>query len=703
MAENKKLTISKILSYPTNIVGLLSQDRLNSLYDFCSTRYDDLKSQRAARNEKLEEANKAALQVFEPKTFPWEGCSSVKYPLITNSSIDYASRIFPAVWQNGDVVKTRYYNEHKDYEAGERLAVFGNYLLNEKVPGWAQSLDKLCAAYPVDGLVLKKVYYDPEVGTPRSELVYPQDFFIPNEAYSIDSAEYYFHRMRRAKRTMIGNLRSGLWANFKEDELDDESGDAVATEGPEARPEDKVPSSMSSLYEVVEAYCFCDMDGDGYAEPYIVTFVPRIQKVVRIVPRFDLENIYSNEDGKIYKISTQEFFVPYEFLQSPDGSIYALGLGELLLPINKAINSGIDQLMDAGTLNNMSSGWISKNVRLKQGESPFTPGEWKAVDSYGGKLSENIVPMPKSEPSATTFQLVSTLIDAGAQIAGASQIKDIQIPSNLSQIASMAIIENGMTGLKSVYERFHRSLSLEIRLILTWWMKNPDFDEYKSIAGPDASPDDFKLIGSLVPVSNPSLVTTISRATKAQQLLDILKETGVTDGAKTIQKVLDLLGLNPADVMKSELSPAEQMAIEKEKATLDNMKADTVFKLSQSLRAKDQGIGDLVRANSETIARVSKSMLDLKNASLRKVSQKKGDASVSTEVTDTSMFMDELLALAKAAGVAFETPIGKVLGEKLEQSVEEGVQGVSDTEPNDIRVRIKEQSNKNGLAIPPAE
>lgn len=696
----KKITIEDILSYPTNVVPLLDENFLSGLFEYCSSRFEDLRTIRAPRNLALAEANKAALQVYEPKTFPWEGCSSVKYPLITNSCIDYASRIYPAVWQNGDVVKTKYHTDHKDYAVGDRLARFANYLLTEKVPAWAQSLDKLCSAYPVDGLMLKKVYYDPEVETPRSELVYPQDFFIPNEANDIPSAEYYFHRMHRPKRSIVGYLRSGLWLNMTENELDDDNGDIIPEDSVAVRPEDKTPAPQSSEYEVIEAYVCCDIDHDGYSEPYVVTFVPAAQKVVRIVPRFGAENVYRNLDGAIYKITTQEFFVPFEFLPSPDGGIYGQGLGELLLPMNKAINSAIDQLLDAGTLNNMSSGWISKNVRLKQGESAFTPGEWKAVDNYGGKLADSIVPMPKSEPSATTFQLAQSLIEAGTSIAGASQVKDIQVPSNLSQIASMAIIENGMTGLKSVYERFHRSLSAEIRLIMMWWAKSPDLNEYQSICGPEAQLSDFDAIGTLIPVSNPNLVTTISRATKAQQLLDILTQTGVPDAAKTVMEIMDLLGLNPEKVMKSEMSEAEKMAMMKEAEALNNLKADTIFKLASALRAKDQGIGDLARANSETMARASKSMLDMKNAALKKEPKVMGDKVVVTEVTDTAQFKDELLALAKAINITFNTPIGRVLGEKLEQPIPAATQGVQDVQSNDTAVRIAKNSTAGGLEIP---
>ena len=140
----KHLSLDKILANPTNIAGFLDEKVLGDYYDYCDTHYKDLVSGRTARNEKLKEANKEALQLYEQKDYPWPKAANVKFPLITNACVDFASRIYPAVWQDGDVAKTKFYGEHKDYAAGKRLALYLNYCLAEKVPGWSVNLDKLC-------------------------------------------------------------------------------------------------------------------------------------------------------------------------------------------------------------------------------------------------------------------------------------------------------------------------------------------------------------------------------------------------------------------------------------------------------------------------------------------------------------------------------------------------------------------------------
>lgn len=685
----KKLSIETILSNPTDVARLLNDNILGAIFDYCDVRYKDLVSIRTPRNEKLRQANEEALQVFKPKSFPWKGAASVKYPLITNACIDFASRMFPAVWQDGDVVKTKFYSDNKDYAAGDRIARYLNYVLAEKVPAWPDNLDKLTTALPINGLMLKKVYFDPEIMSVRSDLVFPQDMFVPNEASCLKDAPFYFQRYTITRQSIIGLIRSGVWyAEEKDFPEEEQAGEAVISDST-VRVEDKQTSSFSDVFEVVEGYINWDLDGDGFAEPYIVSFVPKVAKVVRIVPRFSEQSVIRNEAGQVYKITPDDYFVEYPFMQSPDGSMYALGIGELLLSINQAVDTSINQLLDAGTLNNTGGGWISKNLRLQQGQNETAPGMWRAVNSFTGKLSDNILPNPKSEPSPTTFQLLQTLIDAGARIAGAQQISDIQIPSNLSATSSMAIIENGMTGLKSVYKRFHRALTQELRLILAWLMKYPDIQEYQLVAGQGASIVDFQQIGSIIPVSDPNLITTISKATKAQQLLEMAQQQLIPGNSAAIQ-ICDYAGIDPSTVIPQEMSPAEKIALETQMAQLDLIKAQTVQSLALALRAKDQGIGDLYRADTEGLARSARAMADMKVATTFRKAKQVGDKVAVEDVVDGSNLGKQVQSLAAAMGINFNNPVGSLLGDKLKQSIPEGVEGVEDEQPNDVSIGMGE-------------
>ena len=291
----------------------MEKSQKEGIYDYCNTRYEDLVAIRTPRNEKLREANEEALQVYKRKDFPWPKSASVKYPLITNACIDFASRIFPAIWQDGDVVKTKFYKQHPDYAAGERLSRYLNYYLAERVPGWVDNLDKLTTAYPINGLMLKKVYFDPEAGAVRSDLVFPQDLFVPNEAATLKDAPYYFHRYTTTRRNIISFIRTGIWDAKEEDFKEDDMGTNDLPTNASVRAEDKTPSAFSDVFEAIEGYIVLDLDHDGYPEPFIVTFVPKVGQVVRIVPRFQADSITYSEDGKVVRIEPDEYFVEYQF------------------------------------------------------------------------------------------------------------------------------------------------------------------------------------------------------------------------------------------------------------------------------------------------------------------------------------------------------------------------------------------------------
>lgn len=101
----------------------------------------------------------------------------------------------------------------------------------------------------------------------------------------------------------------------------------------------------------------------------------------------------------ITSIDAMEYFTKYGFVPSPDGGIYDLGFGALLGPINESVNTLINQLIDSGTMQNGSTGFLGRGARIKGGEVRFRPYEWKRVDVAGSTLRDSIVLLPVAQPS----------------------------------------------------------------------------------------------------------------------------------------------------------------------------------------------------------------------------------------------------------------------------------------------------------------
>src|SRR3990167_6547610 len=125
-----------------------------------------------------------------------------------------------------------------------------------------------------------------------------------------------------------------------------------------------------------------------------------------MVARWDSDGVKLNDKKEVICFESVEYYTKYEFLPNPDGGFYGIGFGHLLGPLNESANTIINQLIDAGTLSNLQSGFIGKGLRLKLGEQRFEPGEWKTANFTGDDIKKQIFPLPVKEPSEVMFKLL---------------------------------------------------------------------------------------------------------------------------------------------------------------------------------------------------------------------------------------------------------------------------------------------------------
>jgi len=110
----------------------------------------------------------------------------------------------------------------------------------------------------------------------------------------------------------------------------------------------------------------------------------------------------------------------------------------------------------------LQAGFIGKGLRIRMGDTRFLPGEWKAVNSTGADLKQQIVPLPTKEPSNVLFQLMGSLITSGKELASVAEIFVGKMPGqNTPATTTMATIEQGMKVFTAVYKRLYRSLTEE--------------------------------------------------------------------------------------------------------------------------------------------------------------------------------------------------------------------------------------------------
>lgn len=527
----------------TNIAEDLDDDKLAEIAQRAIRGYEDDLASREEWERYVDEWTKLAAQVAEEKVYPWPNSSNVKYPLISTAAMQFNARAYPSlIPADGRIVKAQVIGKDptgEKKEKADRIAQYMSYQLMHEMDGWEEQMDKLLLMLPIVGTVFKKTYFDPIKKKNCSCLVLPKNLVINYWASCLEDAERITEILEMSPRQVKEQQLAELFLDI---ELSPPS-TAVLPEHKEVlRNQEPPPLDDSTPHVILEQHTFLDLNDDGYPEPYIVTLDYGSQKVLRIVARFDDTTIQTNDDGDIIQISPIQYYTKYDFIPNPDGGFYSIGFGHLLGPINEAVNSLINQLIDAGTLSNLQSGFIGKGLRLRMGETRLQPGEWRAVNSTGDDLRKQIVPLPMKEPSTVLFQLMGTLVTSGKELASVAEIFVGKMPGqNTPATTTMATIEQGMKVFTAVYKRVYRSLESEFKKLFRLNEVFLDYDTYVNVLDTAVNPDDFDSVGyDVCPAADPAAVSQTEKLVKAQALMELLP-TGLLDPMKVIQRLMDAL------------------------------------------------------------------------------------------------------------------------------------------------------------------
>lgn len=462
----------------------------------------------------IDEAMDIAKQVMTKKNFPWEGSANIKYPLICEASINFAARTYPELIPNNNIVMTDIIGndpEGQKAQRGKRVADCLSYQCI-KSPDWKEHLDRLLAMLPVVGTVFTKTYYSELEKRNCVELCPPDQIILNHDTTSsLDCARRVTHIIKKSINDIISNIRLGLYTDIDIEFL---------------RPLDVAADDEDYEIELLEQHCYLDLDGDGYKEPYVVTVHESSKKVLRIVNRIKPKSVIKNKNGDVVKMDAIQYFQDYHFIRSPDGGYYSMGFGQLLLPLNKAINSLINQLIDAGTVAVTQGGFLGKGLRLKGGEMRFKPFEWKVLDAASGTdLRQNVFPFPVREPSGTLLQLLTLLIDIGKELtASTDALTGSMSASNVASSTLNGLQNEGKKILKAINKRLYESMTKSFQKLYELNYYYLTDKEYQNILDiPDISvKQDFELESNDVrPVADPELSTIEQKMSKAGVLMSL--------------------------------------------------------------------------------------------------------------------------------------------------------------------------------------
>jgi chaperonin GroES len=483
-----------------------------------------------------------------------------------------------------------------------------------RLPNFQEDLDMLTVQMPVLGGGFFKAYWDAEKNRVACEMVSALHVVVNQGTKSLVDCPRITHELTRYPHQIDERVRNGTFRTF-------EYSSSSVSEQPTG---DKAPDAadQDAPHLFLEQHRLEDLDGDGFREPWIVTVHADTGAVVRICANFKVDDIRLNRKHDIVHVPRRDYFTHFPFLPDPRGGFYGIGFGRLLLSIGEAINTTLNQLLDAGHLQCAGGGFIGSGLNLRNSELRVQMNKWTNVAAAGQKIRDAIVPHEFAGPSPVLFQLLGMLIDAGKQIASVQDVLTGDTSAQTMQPTTLlALIEQGMKVFTAIIKRLFRSLGQLFEMIYELSGENVDEEAYARINDwqppqdliqqlqqaqqqaqrsgqpmPPVPPEvqaklqrptmaaDYDVRDfDIMPLADPAQITDMQAMAKAQVIEDTAQKfPNVVDQAEAVRRVFMAARIPDADKLIQQQNGPNPLMVAKAQADIAHTKAGSMERLARA-------------------------------------------------------------------------------------------------------------------------
>jgi hypothetical protein len=501
----------------------------------------------------------------EMRSSPFQGSSGVIHPILAEAVTQFQAQAYKEMLPARGPVKTEIVGARTpEVEAqADRIAEFMNFYLLNVCEEYDPELDQLLFFLPLAGSAFKKVYYDNAQNRAVSKFIQPQDLIVPYEATDIFTAERVTHVVEMSANDIRKQQLSGFYSDVsikagsygvERDEIEEQI-DKI--EGVQPSYQNARDHLIYEVHTVLDLPGYEDLGPDGEPTglmlPYIVTIDDVSQKVLSI------RRNYRENDPNKQKIN---YFVQFKFL--PGLGFYGLGLSHMIGGIAKASTSILRQLIDAGTLANLPAGFKARGMRIRDEDEPLQPGEFRDIDTTGGNLRENLIPLPIKEPSNVLMSLLGLLVDSGKRFASIADMNVGDMNQAMPVGTTVALLERGTKVMSAIHKRLHYSQRVEFQLLAKVFGEFlPPVYPYATGSGPqEIKAADFDGRVDVFPVSDPNIFSQSQRITMAQELLQLVQSNPQVHGPQGIyeayRRMYNALGVDNVESLLQPPAPPPQ-------------------------------------------------------------------------------------------------------------------------------------------------
>ena len=485
------------------------------------------------------------------------GLSTVVHPMIAEAATQFNAKAIAELYPSGGPVKTVIVGDPSEEmeEQAKRVKDYMNYQITQEMPEYFPDLDQMLFQLPLVGHTFKKVWWDANLDRQCSQFVKAEDFIVSPDSKDLYTSPRYSHVIRMPRNDYNKYVKAGYYLPSKYTGNDtDPSGD-IGSEIEGVDPYgDETTDEVMTLIEMHTYYTFDGIDGgedddddNVIALPYVITIDYDADKVVSIRRNWD-------EDDE--KQKRRDWFVSYKFL--PGTGFYGFGLYHMIGGLGKAATGSLRALLDSAAFANMQGGFKLKG-RVTGGELQINPGEFADLDATVDDVNKAIMPLPFKEPSATLFNLMNAITDAGRRFASTADLNVGDVNPNAPVGSTVALIEQGSKAFSAIHKRLHYSQGQEFKLLakLNAEYLPESFEFAQSGISTTMYAKDFDNRIDVIPVSDPNIFSTSQRIAQAQAVLQMAQSAPqLHDQYEAYKRMYEAIRISNIDevLMKPELA-----------------------------------------------------------------------------------------------------------------------------------------------------
>ena len=540
-----------------NLVEYLDPSDLSSLADdVLSSIKADKESRSDWEKTYVDGLKYLGMRFDESRSQPFEGASGVIHPILAEAVTQFQAQAYKELLPAKGPVKTEIVGARsvEVEQQAERVQDFMNFYIMNVMEEYDPELDMLLFYLPLAGSAFKKVYYDTVLDRAVSKFIAPEDLVVPYEAPDLFSAERVTHVLTMSKNEIRKLQLNGFYADvelkggngrYSRDDIEEQIDDI---EGQSPSYQEMRDRTVYEVHTILDLPGFEDVgeDGDptGLKLPYIVTIDEDSQQVLSV------RRNWREEDPSKRKIN---YFVQFKFL--PGLGFYGLGLSHMIGGLSKASTSILRQLIDAGTLANLPAGFKARGMRIRDEDNPLQPGEFRDIDTTGGSLRENLIPLPIKEPSNVLMQLLGLLVESGKRFASIADMNVGDMNQQMPVGTTVALLERGTKVMSAIHKRLHYSQKIEFQLMARVFSEYlPPAYPYQTGSGQQQVLNaDFDGRVDVIPVSDPNIFSQSQRITLAQELMQLVQSNPEIHGPRGIyeayRRMYAALGVDDIDTL----------------------------------------------------------------------------------------------------------------------------------------------------------